>query len=153
MMKHIKALGIKFIVTSVILFSLLAIFETATLGEILLISALVTGINYIIGDLLILPRFNNFIATIADFALAFVGIWALSSMFIYPTTPIGIVSGFAAFFIAISEGLFHVYMKEKVLYKQYNHQEPFSVLNTHPQTEFSEEDNVDYIKKNYKDHD
>ncbi|WP_197482175.1 YndM family protein [Oceanobacillus sp. Castelsardo] len=146
-MRHIKALAIKFMTILIILYSLLAIFESATLGEFLLISALVTGIAYIIGDLFILPRFNNVVATIADFGLAFVGIWVLSSMFIYPTTPIGIVSGFAAFFIAISEALFHVYMKEKVLKKQYNHREPFSVLNTRLQTEFSEEEDIDYIKK------
>jgi hypothetical protein len=147
MMKHIKALAIKFLITTIILFSLLAIFESATLGEILLISVLVTGIAYVLGDLFLLPRFNNVVATIADFILAFAMIWVLSTMLIYPTTPIGIVSGFAAFFIAISEGLFHVYMKEKVLEKQYNHREPFSVLNTRLQTEFSEEDNVDYIKR------
>ncbi|WP_156288587.1 YndM family protein [Oceanobacillus salinisoli] len=152
-MRHVKALGIKFLITAVILYSLLTIFETATLMEILFISLLVTGTAYVIGDLIILPRYGNLIATIADFGLAFAAIWILSAIFIYGATPIATVSAFCAFFIAISEALFHIYMNEKVLKKEEDRRDTYTFSDRRLQTEFSEEEDVDYIrKKNRKRH-
>lgn len=148
-MKHVKALGIKFLFISIILYSLLAIFQTASLTEIFIISVSVTALSYLLGDLLILPRFNNVIATIADFGLTFATVWILASMFIYSSTPIGIVSGFSALFISVAEALFHVYMKERVLetvtddHNKYLHYNRF-------QTEFSDEEHTDYIEEKDK---
>ncbi|WP_085991529.1 YndM family protein [Oceanobacillus senegalensis] len=148
-MKHLKALVIKFLITSVVLYSFLTIFNTATLSEIFLISLLVTGLAYVIGDLLILPRFGNFVAALADFGLAFASIWALSAFFIDTASPLIIISATSAFFLAICEALFHAYMQNKILENDHERKDN-TYVNTRLQAEFSEEENVDYIKKKNK---
>ncbi|WP_158591816.1 YndM family protein [Oceanobacillus halophilus] len=149
-MRHMKALAIKFIFTAVVLYSLLTIFEAASLTEILLISLLVTGIAYLIGDLVILRRFSNLVATIADFGLAFAAIWLFSSFFIYAASPIVTVSAFSAFFLAISEALFHIYMNEKVFEKEDDRRDDLTFTKSRLQAEFSEEEDIDYIRKKKK---
>lgn len=152
-MKHLKAIGIKFVIISVVLYSLLAIFETASLTEILTISISVTILSYVLGDLFILPRYNNVIATIADFGLVFAIVWILASMFIYSETPIGIVSGFSAFFIAVSETLFHVYMKEKVLDTVSEDHNVYKLRPARLQTEIAEDNDVNDFKRKHEKRD
>ncbi|UFT98271.1 YndM family protein [Radiobacillus kanasensis] len=113
-MKHVKALGIKFLVISVVLYSVLGILNQASLGDIFLISVLVTGVAYVLGDLLILKNFGNLMASLADFALSFFAVWLLTAGLIQEEFSISI-SLFAAFLIACSEAVFHVYMQRKVL--------------------------------------
>jgi hypothetical protein len=119
-MKHLKALGIKFIVTSIVLLSVLGIYYNSTILEIIMISALVTGVAYVVGDLFILPKFGNIVATLADFGLAFLSIWGLSLLFIAPPDRLATAALFAAVFIMLSEALFHAYMENKVLDKGQN---------------------------------
>lgn len=114
-MRHFKALGIKFIVISIVLLSLFGIFRGASFGEILLMSILVTGLAYVVGDLFTLPRAGNTVATIADFGLSFFAIWILSYMFMDNTSGLITASLVAAGAIALSEVLFHAYMQNKVL--------------------------------------
>ncbi|MGN7297933.1 YndM family protein [Ferdinandcohnia sp. SAFN-114] len=136
-MRHFKALGIKFIVISIVLLSLFGIFRGASFGEILLMSILVTGLAYVVGDLFTLPRAGNTVATIADFGLSFFAIWILSYMFMDNTSGLITASLVAAGVIAISEVLFHAYMQNKVLNEEKH------VTRTHfrpsYQTEFAEE--------------
>ncbi|WP_078544121.1 YndM family protein [Litchfieldia alkalitelluris] len=149
-MKHLKALGIKFIVISIVLLSVLTIFSNATIGGVLVISAMVTGVSYIIGDLFILPRLGNMIATIADFGLAFASVWILSAIFIGTAFPILTASVFAAIFISLGEALFHAYMQSRVLNEENNNDniklhEDLREKQTHNafhryQTEFGEEE-------------
>ncbi len=138
-MNHLKAIGIKFIVIATILFSILSIFDTASLTEILMISFIVTGAAYLIGDLFILPKYGNFRACLADFGLAFLSVLLLTFLFMEGDYPRVLISGFAAFFIAISEGLFHIYMKEKVLSDRED--ESKAIGNHAYLAEFSEEEN------------
>lgn len=114
-MKHPIAILIKWGYISIVLFSILTIFQLATLGEIFVMSILVTGISYIVGDLFILPRFGRIAAAVADFVLISAAIWLLSLAFIGPGTAIIGASLFAGFFIAILEGLFHIYMLDRVI--------------------------------------
>jgi len=114
-MRHFKALGIKFIVISIVLLSLFGIFRGASFGEILLMSILVTGLAYVVGDLFTLPRAGNTVATIADFGLSFFTIWILSYMFMDNNSGLITASLVAAGAIALSEVLFHAYMQNKVL--------------------------------------
>lgn len=137
-MKHRKALVIKFLWIVSILFLMLFIFENTTLLDILLISVLITGVSYLIGDLFILPRTNVFIAALADFGLNFAAIWLLSYVLIEQAYPIGIVSGFAAFFIACGEGFFHRYMIDHVLSTPREASAPFFTTQRY-QTEFAKE--------------
>ncbi|MEK5442827.1 YndM family protein [Fredinandcohnia sp. FSL W7-1320] len=136
-MRHFKALGIKFIVISIVLLSLFGIFRGASFGEILLMSILVTGLAYVVGDLFTLPRAGNTVATIADFGLSFFAIWILSYMFMDNTSGLITASLVAAGVIAISEVLFHAYMQNKVL----NDEKQVTRPQIRPsfQTEFAEE--------------
>ncbi|TYR81617.1 DUF2512 family protein [Priestia megaterium] len=150
-LRHTKALLIKFALVAVVLFSILAIFDTSSFTEILFISLLVTGASYVIGDLFILPRFGNLVASIADFGLFTASIWFLCLSFIGSGFPILIVSVSAAMSIALGEVLFHAYMKEKVLTKTENEPTRISFSPNRFQTEFSEENEIQDLKKQDKD--
>ena len=156
-MNHVKALGIKFIVISIVLLSILGIFsETATLGEILIISFLVTGVSYILGDLYVLPKFGNLMATIGDFGLSFLSVWALSSIFLEPNFSIVAASLFAALFITFSEALIHPYIQNKIFMKSEQNNQGYQNYNRSPnvvparvsyQTEFAEENDMQTMNK------
>lgn len=144
-MEHLKAIGIKWIFTTIILLSLLAIFDGITITQILIISFVVTGITYVIGDLWILPVFGNIITTIVDFGLIFLSVWMLTSFFIEQTAAVVLISAAIAYFFAFCEALFHAYMKEKVLPKKKGVVIPFPRMGL--QTEFSKEIHPDKDKK------
>ncbi|MFS0863190.1 YndM family protein [Fredinandcohnia sp. 179-A 10B2 NHS] len=140
-MNHLKAIGIKFIITSIVVLSILSIFGDATIGELLFISLLLTGLAYVIGDLFILPRMGNLVATIADFGLAFFSLWALGYLFLERTSALITASLFASVFIALSEALFHAYMENKVFRKN-DEKQSSQHLRPSYQTEFAEENEV-----------
>ncbi len=150
-MKHLKALGIKFIFTSIILLSVFGIYYNSTVLEILMISALVTGVAYLIGDLFILPRLGNIVASLADMGLAFLSIWGLSLLLIAPPDRLALASLFAAIFIMLSEALFHAYMENKVLAKGLNNM-TFNMTSFQNkfQTELAEEHDLHDLNKREK---
>jgi hypothetical protein len=113
-MKHFWALLIKFAAIGTVLFSFLSIFNTASLPVILLISVVITAVSYFAGDLYILPKFGNFIATVADFGLSFVLIWLLSALMINSTGSMLTTTLFIALTIAGVEALFHLYVNTHV---------------------------------------
>ncbi|MDR4151263.1 YndM family protein [Bacillus thuringiensis] len=118
-MKHIVALLIKYTAITAVLLIILGIFQDISIPGILLISLLLTGAAYLIGDLFILPKYGNMIATIADFGLTFFGIWLLTSLFtdLDSTRNIGLSSFIAALIIGGIEVFFHIYMQKLVLHK------------------------------------
>ncbi|MBE4906902.1 YndM family protein [Bacillus luteolus] len=150
-MKHLKALGIKFIFTSIILLSVFGIYYNSTVLEILMISALVTGVAYVIGDLFILPRLGNMVASLADMGLAFLSIWGLSLLFINPPDRLALASLFAAVFIMLAEALFHAYMENKVLDQGRNNM-TFNMTSFQNkfQTELAEEHDIQNLNKREK---
>ncbi|MFE5131819.1 YndM family protein, partial [Bacillus mobilis] len=111
-MKHIVALLIKYTAITAVLLIILSIFKGISIPRVLLISLFLTGAAYLIGDLFILPKYGNMIATIADF-----GIWLLTSLFtnLDATRNIGLSSFIAALIIGGTEIFFHIYMKRLVL--------------------------------------
>ncbi|WP_100013100.1 YndM family protein [Lentibacillus sediminis] len=146
-MRHLKALAIKFIVAVTVVYSILGIFETASIMEMFWISAIVTGAAYLIGDLWILPNFGNIAATISDFVLATGTVWLLSVLFIGSDIPAFTMALFVAFFLAISEAVFHIYMMEKILKPEEKEHKFQSNKLYRMQTEFSRENNVYDIRK------
>ncbi|WP_404452376.1 YndM family protein [Virgibacillus necropolis] len=141
-MEHVKALGIKFIFTAIVVYSIFGIFYNASLGRLFWISLLVTGVSYVIGDLYILPRSGNILASIADLGLAFLSLWVLANIIIEMSIPTVMASIMASVVIAFCESLFHAYMQEKVI----NTREETRHFNQ-LQTEFAEETNEDTINK------
>lgn len=91
---------------------------------------------YIIGDLLILPRTNNTVATIADFGLAFVVIWLMSENLTYGDNEL-IISLIAAFGVALFEYMFHRYLSNNIRSETPTRQRPANALQY--QTEASKE--------------
>ncbi|PFF54771.1 hypothetical protein CN350_23640 [Bacillus cereus] len=117
MMKHIVALLIKYTAITAVLLIMLSIFQGISIPRVLLISLFLTGAAYLIGDLFILPKYGNMIATMADFGLSFFGTWLLTSLFtnLDATRNIGLSSFITALIIGGTEVFFHIYMKRLVL--------------------------------------
>lgn len=105
-MKYALALIIKFVIHLAVLMMILGGFYGITFANILSISLLLTGISFIIGDLIILPSFDNTIAAVADFFLAFIGVWVLGYLLIIESINLGIASFVSAVFITIVEVFF-----------------------------------------------
>lgn len=113
-MKHIKAIAIKFVSSLVLLSIILGLFFDMAFSNILLISLVLGVAAYIIGDLLILPRTNNTVATLADFGLAFLIIWLMSENLTYGDNHFS-MSLIAALGVALFEYMFHKYLARNIL--------------------------------------
>jgi hypothetical protein len=137
-MKHVKALLVKFVATLAILYIILGVFNDVAFRNVFLISLVVTLAAYLIGDLLILPRTNNTVATIADFGLSFLVIWWMANNLTYGDGMMGeaFVSALA---LAVVEFMFHRYMANNVLPNQHDNRRSHGQRNLQYQTESSEE--------------
>lgn len=146
-MKHIVALLIKYTAISAVLLMILGIFQGISIPRILFISLLITGVSYLIGDLFILPKYGNMVATIADVGLSFVGVWALTYFLtnINLTRNIGASAFFAALLIGVAEIFFHIYMKKVVLHADEGSRESTTIGHDKYAMEISDE-YVDYSR-------
>lgn len=140
-MDHVKALIIKFIMCTAVLWVVLGLFYGVGFGAILTLSVLLTVISYIVGDLFLLPRFENWGATLADLGITFVGIWFLGPFLFEENLLIGSAAIISAIIIAVGEFFFHKYMARDVLDDRdyFVTDEEKDVENAKLQTEFSEE--------------
>ncbi|MFD2759937.1 YndM family protein [Lentibacillus juripiscarius] len=150
-MVHLKTLGIKAIAIGITVFSLFGIFYNANMMNLFWISVLVTGVSYLIGDLFVLRRFGNVVASVADFPLAFLSLWVLGSMFIDIGIPIVTTSLIAAFFITCCEPFIHTYITEQMEEKSWDEGER-SPVTGQLQTEFAEEFESDILTDNKESH-
>ncbi|MGG3520857.1 YndM family protein [Bacillus pseudomycoides] len=118
-MKHIVALLIKYTAISAVLLMILSIFQGVSIPRALFISLVITGVAYLIGDLFILPKYGNTVATIVDFGLSFLGIWILTYFLTNVNVPRGITAAsfWSALLVGVVEILFHIYMKRLVLHE------------------------------------
>lgn len=136
-MKHIKAFVLKFIACLALLYIILGVMYDMSFRNVFLITLVLGVIAYIVGDLLILPKTNNTIATIADAVLVFLIIWYMGSKLTYGGsmfTP----SIISAIGIGLFEIFFHKYVYNNVI-KNTEHRENVSTANLRYQTEASEE--------------
>jgi uncharacterized BrkB/YihY/UPF0761 family membrane protein len=134
-MKHVKALAIKFVSSLVLLSLILGLLYDMSFGNIFLITLVLGVAAYLIGDLLILPRTNNTVATIADFGLAFLIIWLMSRSLTIGDNHFS-MSLIAALGVALFEYMFHKYVKNNVVKDQGGQQQARPLQY---QTEASEE--------------
>lgn len=144
-MRHSIAIGIKLIIVSIVILSLFGIFNQAALMPLILMSLIATGIGYLIGDLLILRRFGNVSASLADFVLHFLTIWALASMFLGTSTPLMIASIAASYLITVTEPLYHAYLIERVFVED-DEKDLDVAMPLEYQTEFAEEEDPEVLK-------
>ncbi|PFZ07088.1 hypothetical protein COL60_19900 [Bacillus pseudomycoides] len=138
-MKHIVALLIKYTAISAVLLMILSIFQGVSIPRALFISLVITGVAYLIGDLFILPKYGNTVATIVDFGLSFLGIWILTYFLTNVNVPRGITAAsfWSALLVGVVEILFHIYMKRLVLHEDDQLRE--ASYHKRYATEFSEE--------------
>ena len=112
-MKHVTAIIIKFIMVAVVLEIVLGLLTNLTFTDIIYVSAAVTILAYIIGDLLILPASNNTVATVADAGLALFTIYMFN--YLWNNRIISFSDALiAAVVIGIGEWIFHKYLANNV---------------------------------------
>jgi Protein of unknown function (DUF2512) len=140
-MRHVIALSIKFVLLATVFFAMIPLFLRVSSAELLWFSLWMTFVAYALGDLYILPRLGNISATIADFGLAFVGVWFGIGIF-YNTGSTAVFNAafFSALLVALGEILFHAYMERSVLRQQNEAKE--RVMRQELQTETAEEIDV-----------
>lgn len=114
-MEHLRAFLIKFIVSLALMYIVLGLIYDVSFSNIFVITLVLGVASYSLGDMAILPRSNNFIATIADFGLAFLVIWLFGNILWILGDNIGGASIFSAALIAsvgiaIFEFFFHMYV-------------------------------------------
>lgn len=136
-MKHLPAFLIKCVSSFFILYLILGYFYNMSYYDVFIISLVLSVFAYILGDMLILSRTNNMVATISDFGLAFFIIWGLSVNLTNDNNAFFIRSLFAAGGVAIFEYFFHKYLVNKVFTDKGHMQHHQTTL--HYQTEVSEE--------------
>ncbi|PLR78969.1 hypothetical protein CU633_02775 [Bacillus sp. V3-13] len=105
-MRHALAISIKFIATLIILGLILGLFYNLGFTEVLIITVVFTALSYILGDLFILRRTNNLSASLADFGIAFIVIYFMSTNMAYGDD-FFTASLFSAAVITFFEYLYH----------------------------------------------
>ncbi len=141
-MRHLKALLIKFVMSLAVVWIVLGGFYNIDFGHVLTLSIVLTIVSYILGDLFLLARFENWGATISDFILAFAVIWLYSVNFIAEDFPLLTAAGLTSLLLAVGEWFFHKYMDNRILradFESYMEEERVKLDNRNLQAEFGEE--------------
>ncbi|HZG87225.1 DUF2512 family protein [Paenibacillus sp.] len=101
---------LKLLLNGIIVVPLLLWFGTVSFWEAVLAATVLCVIAYFIGDKIILPATNNWVATIADFGLTYVYVWMVGSFLLWN------ISLGEAFWISLGvaavELLFHTMIPE-----------------------------------------
>ncbi|MDW7674863.1 MAG: DUF2512 family protein [Bacillota bacterium] len=109
MSKTSTALLIKFIMTFAFAWIAFRLIDGNAFGQIVLLSIIATAVNYIAGDLIVLPKFGNIVASIGDGGMG--AIVAYIMALILPTFVVSATSLIIFLtFIAIGEYFFHQYL-------------------------------------------
>ncbi|WP_279237702.1 DUF2512 family protein [Heliorestis acidaminivorans] len=108
----LQALLFKFLLTLVASVVTLGLFVDNPWGIVILFAIWATSINYLIGDMVILPRNGNFVASVSDGVLAAFSALVLSFLIPFFQAPLFALLALGLL-IAVGEALFHLYLKEK----------------------------------------
>lgn len=104
-----SALLFKLLMTFIITWLTIGFMAGNSLLWVFIVAVLITAINYLLGDLLILPKAGNLVAAIADGLLAAVIVYIMSVLISGFLTPVGTLITFAII-LAIGEFFFHIYL-------------------------------------------
>lgn len=113
-MDYVKALVIKLVMITAVLWIVLSGFFGVSLGDILITSVLLTGVSFL-GDMYLLPILGNASAALGDFGLSFAGVWVLGIFLFEGNFSLGTASLISAAIIAVGEYIFHNYMENQDL--------------------------------------
>jgi len=160
MNRTISALLIKFVLTLGAAWVAFSLFGDSTFGFILTLAVAGTLLNYLIGDLIVLPRLGNIIASMGDGGLSILTAYILSG-FTYglrATTTSFVVFGVIT---AVAEFFFHMYLLKNediapnIKTQMNNRNQP--TFNMEMGNEFEFDDNTNELNKtkqndnNYKE--
>ncbi|MEI3613227.1 YndM family protein [Pseudogracilibacillus sp. SO30301A] len=138
-MDYVKALVIKFVMCLAVLWLVLGVFYNVSFGHILTLSIILTPVSFILGDLFILRRFENWGATIADFLMVFAIVWFYGAYFINVTFPVITAAALSALIISVGEIFFHRYVDNHILHVEDDTRDRGRRGDRNLQTEFGEE--------------
>jgi Protein of unknown function (DUF2512) len=129
---------------TVVLWIILGMVYEISLNDILLTSFILSAVAYMI-DIYILPSVSNFWATIADFGLAFAGIWITVQYLSEANISLADASLISALIIALGEYFYHRYMKKQILDDTVSTSpKDLKISQSRMQTEFSSELDEDH---------
>ncbi|SDI53647.1 YndM family protein [Natribacillus halophilus] len=111
-MKYLAGIGIKFIMMLGIIWIVLGGFFGVEFANVLAISVVLTVISFL-GDVFILPGIKDVTAAIADFFIAWAGVWLLGAWFIEAPMALGFASFFTAIVLTAAEIFYHMYMRRQ----------------------------------------
>ncbi len=114
-MEHLRAILIKFVLVTAMLSIVLGFLYGVSFGDILTISIVLTIAAYLLGDMLVLPRSGNTMATLADFGLAYAITWLVGAAVIEEPIRLGVASFLSAVLISIGEVFFHRYLENNII--------------------------------------
>ena len=123
-MEHLKAVLIKFVMLTAVLWIVLTVAFDVSFLNTLIVSAVLTAAAYVLGDLLIFRKSGkdqehqkrNLIATFSDTVMAFAVIWLMGEALFSNDTNILSASLISAILIAGGEWYFHKYIDKNVFY-------------------------------------
>jgi len=130
-----------------ILWVILGGFYGIGFGHIFLLNIMITGVSFILGDLYVLPKFENWGATIADFLLVLAIVWLYGNYIIPQLFPVLSVATLSALLIGVGEYFIHKYIDRLLFHQEIRTVDRRTSLsdNSELQTEFGEE--IDPPKK------
>jgi len=146
----IRAIVIKFIMITAVLWIVFGLFGYS-FGEVLVSSVLLTGGSYIVGDRIILPRYGNVVATIADLALVFIMLWFLGNYLFEPLEGLVTASLISTIIIGIGEALFHRFLEREVLDDEFIVSKEYDNFRHSMQTEFGSEEDIQFDGRNMRE--
>lgn len=126
-MRHLLALGIKFVIVTFVLVLVLTLIFNVSFVTTLLISLALTALSYALGDIMIFLNASspenqstrNGIATFIDFVMAFLVIWLIGWLLTGQNIKMVTPALAAAVIIAVSEWFFHLYV-DRFVVPEYN---------------------------------
>lgn len=132
-MDHVKALIIKFVMVAVVLGIVLTGMYDGEFSDTLLISAVLTILAYVVGDLLVFRKAGddrernadhskrNGIATVSDAVLTFFVVWLMGKSLFINDGDVLAASFISAIAIAVGEWFFHKYLDRHVFDEKHAH--------------------------------
>lgn len=115
-MNYVKALLIKLFICTAVIWFILGLFYSVSFGHVLMLSIIISVASFVLGDLFILPRIDNWAAVIADFVFVVGAVWFYSAYVILVNFSPLSAAGMIALIIAFGELFFHRYVDKHIVH-------------------------------------
>ncbi|MER2261728.1 MAG: DUF2512 family protein [Psychrobacillus sp.] len=106
---YIKAFLIKFIMTTAVVWIVLGYYGVEIM-DIFITSIALTVLGFV-GDIFLMPKIGNMLATAGDFILALAVVWLIGIYLFDPSVPVGRAAFIISLVLIIGEMFLHQYIK------------------------------------------